>query len=108
LSRFKVHVFVCTNQRPEGGKPACDGAGIYAALQQEIVRHPQLWDQVAVTPSGCLGPCFDGPTLVVYGYGWPEGVWYAGVRASDAAELVKAHFLDGEPLERLRYHWPPR
>jgi (2Fe-2S) ferredoxin len=93
---------VCTNQRPEGGKPACAGDALYAALQQEVAKHPALWSEVAVTASGCLGPCFDGPTLVVY----PEGVWYAGVQASDCSEIVSEHLVAGRPVERLRYHWP--
>jgi (2Fe-2S) ferredoxin len=108
LSRFKFHIFVCTNTRPEGGKPACAGSGIVAALQSEIAKHEQLWDQVSVTATGCLGPCFDGPTAVVYGWACPEGVWYAGLQASDAAEIVGEHLVSGRPVERLRYHWPDR
>ena len=107
MSRFKFHIFVCTNTRPEGGKPACAGVEIVAALQSEIARHEELWDQVAITPSGCLGPCFDGPTAVVYGSGCPSGVWYAGLQASDASEIVVEHLLSGRPVERLRYRWPP-
>jgi (2Fe-2S) ferredoxin len=102
LSRFSHHVFVCTNTRPEGGRPACAGTEIFAALQQNVARHPELWDRVAVTATGCLGPCFDGPTVVVY----PEGVWYAHVRAEDAAEIVEQHLAGGRPIERLRYQWP--
>jgi (2Fe-2S) ferredoxin len=75
---------------------------IFAALQHEVANHPELWDQVAVTPSGCLGPCFDGPTLVVY----PEGVWYAGVQESDVREIVEVHLIGGKAVERLRYLWP--
>ena len=45
---------------------------------------------VLATPCGCLGPCFDGPNAVVY----PDGVWYAGLDASDADAIV-AHLLDG-------------
>jgi (2Fe-2S) ferredoxin len=102
VSRFKHHIFVCTNTRPEGGKPACAGGEILAALQGEIAKHRELWDRVAVTATGCLGPCFDGPTAVVY----PEGVWYVGLQPSDAVELVSEHLIAGRPVERLRYHWP--
>ncbi len=48
---------------------------------------------VLVTPCGCLGPCFDGPNAVVY----PEGVWYAGLAAEDAPDLVR-HLIEGTPL----------
>lgn len=47
---------------------------------------------VLVTPCGCLGPCFDGPTAVIY----PDGVWYGGLLPEDAPRLVD-HLADGVP-----------
>jgi (2Fe-2S) ferredoxin len=94
------HVFVCTNHRPPGGKPACAGRGseaVLGALQEAVAAHPALRSSVAVTPCGCLGPCFDGPSVVVY----PEGVWYAGVDIDDVPELVERHLAGGVPVQRL-------
>jgi (2Fe-2S) ferredoxin len=99
---LRRHVFVCTNHRPPGGKPACAGRGsdtVLAALQEAVAAHPALRSTVAVTPCGCLGPCFDGPTLVVY----PEGVWYTWVTVADVAELVERHLVHGVPVDRLRH-----
>ena len=50
---------------------------------------------VLVTPCGCLGPCFDGPTAVVY----PDGVWYGALTVDDAPGLVQ-HLTEGKPLAR--------
>ena len=105
MSRFRRHIFVCTNQRPPGGKPSCGARGapaVCTALQHAIAAHPELCDAVAVTPCGCLGPCFDGPNLVIY----PEGVWYAGVTVADVPALVTSHLVAGAPLARLVYRWP--
>jgi (2Fe-2S) ferredoxin len=105
MSKFARHFFVCQTERPPTGKPSCANRGaadIYAALLQGLGSHPDLWDQVAVTTSGCLGPCFDGPNLVVY----PEGVWYAGVTPDDIPEIVESHMVGGVPVERLVYQWP--
>ena len=44
------------------------------------------------------GPCFEGPTIVVY----PEAVWYVGVTAADVPEIVEQHMSGGRPVERLR------
>jgi (2Fe-2S) ferredoxin len=101
------HIFVCVNERPLGGKPACGGrAGggplLFAALQRAVGAQKQLWGQVAVTSCGCLGPCFDGPNLVIY----PDGIWYAGATADDADEIVAEHLLAGRPVQRLRYQFP--
>lgn len=62
-----------------------------AAVQRELLARRAT--DVLVTPCGCLGPCFDGPNAVVY----PDGVWYAGLDAADAAALVD-HLLGGAPI----------
>jgi (2Fe-2S) ferredoxin len=98
------HLFVCLNERSPGSRPACGergGPAIFSALQRAIGHRPELWGQVAVTGCRCLGPCFEGPTVVVY----PDAVWYAGVAAADAEEIVAAHLVGGQPVERLRYRW---
>jgi (2Fe-2S) ferredoxin len=103
--KFSRHFFVCVNERPSGGKPSCGARGgreILAALEAGLAEHPEVWAEVAVTPAGCLGPCFDGPTVVVY----PEGVWYVGVRVEDVPEIVEQHLAGGRVVERLVYRWP--
>jgi (2Fe-2S) ferredoxin len=77
-------------------------ADLFNAFQEGLGAHPELWGKVQVTTSGCLGPCFDGPTVVVY----PEGVWYAGVKVEDVPEIVQSHMVGGKPVERLLYRWP--
>jgi (2Fe-2S) ferredoxin len=32
---------------------------------------------------------------------YPDGVWYAQVRATDVPEIVEEHILKGRPVERL-------
>jgi (2Fe-2S) ferredoxin len=105
MPRPDRHVFVCLNDRPIGGKPSCGargGAEVYAALQREVGARPDLWGRVAVTSCGCLGPCFEGPNLVVY----PDGVWYAAVTPADATEIAERHLVSGQIVERLRYQFP--
>jgi (2Fe-2S) ferredoxin len=100
MPKIERHFFVCDNARPAGGKPSCGarGAGeILSALQEGLGRHPELWGRIAITPSGCLGPCFEGPSVVVY----PEAVWYVGVTVADVPEIVEQHMRDGVPVDRL-------
>jgi (2Fe-2S) ferredoxin len=101
MTQPALHLFVCQNERPVGGRPSCaarGGAEVLAALQREIGGDLALASTVAVTPCGCLGPCFEGPVLVVY----PDAVWYRGVTASDVPEIVSEHLRAGRPVERLR------
>ena len=105
MSRFARHFFICQTRRPSMGKPSCGAQGsegIAALFMEARNAHPELWRTVQVSPSGCLGPCFYGPAIVVY----PEGVWYAPVTLDDAREIIETHLVKGEVVERLRYVWP--
>jgi (2Fe-2S) ferredoxin len=102
MTKIERHFFVCEHERPPQGKPSCGACGsgaILAALQEGLGHHPELWGRIAITPAGCLGLCFEGPTLVVY----PEGTWYVGVRREDVAEIVESHMCRGQVVERLIY-----
>ncbi len=103
-NKLRLHFFVCTNARPPLAKPSCGPRGgnqILAMLKEEVERR-QLKAEVRICASSCLGPCEDGPNIVVY----PEGIWYQGVTPDDVPELVESHIVGNRPVERLRYHWP--
>ena len=99
--RFRHHVFVCENRRPDDdprGSCGAKGSGaIRAALKEEIARRG-LKRQVRANSAGCLDACADGPSIVVY----PDGVWYGHVRVEDVPEIVESHLVNGVPVERLR------
>lgn len=63
---------------------------LWARIQESLLQRGA--SDVQVTPCGCLGPCFDGPTAVIY----PEGVWYGALEPADAEGLVE-HLVDGRP-----------
>ncbi|MBF0621684.1 MAG: (2Fe-2S) ferredoxin domain-containing protein [Magnetococcales bacterium] len=99
----KHHVFVCMNQRPEGHpKGSCKALGshqVIDAFYGELEKRG-LFESILVTAAGCMGPCMQGPTVVVY----PEGVWYGKVKPADVAEIFDTHLVpdEGAPLDRLR------
>jgi (2Fe-2S) ferredoxin len=62
-----------------------------------IMQQRQLFDKVQVSTSGCLGPCSEGPTVLVY----PEGVMYGNVTRNDVAEIFDEHLDKGRPVSRL-------
>lgn len=98
MEPFRFHLFVCTQQKPEG-VPSCPTAGAWAvlgAIEREL-QAQGLDNEVQLTTSGCMGLCDEGPVVVVY----PEGVWYRKVQPSDAKEIVSAHLAAGKPVERL-------
>jgi len=103
--RYQRHFFVCQTKRPPFGKPSCGAKGsdqVLNVLIEALGSHQALWGSVSVTACGCLGPCTEGPSIVVY----PEGTWYVGVGPEDAKEIAEKHLVGGTPVERLFYKWP--
>ncbi len=98
MEPFRYHVFVCTQEKPEG-VPCCAASGsaqLLDALRRELAGRG-LSNEVQVSTSGCLGTCDHGPVMIAY----PEGVWYSGLKAGDVAEIVASHFDGGKPVARL-------
>ena len=98
MEPFRFHLFVCTQQKPEG-VPSCPVNGSIAvlnALDREI-QACGFGGDVQLTTCGCMGLCDEGPVMVVY----PEGVWYRRVQTSDIPEIVNQHLHYGKPVDRL-------
>lgn len=100
MPRPQRHVFVCSQQRPPGHpRGSCAQRGAQPVLQAfwaELQRR-QAFAEVAVTYSGCLGPCDGGPSVVVY----PDGVMYQRVTPEDVSEIFEQHLIGGAPVTRL-------
>ena len=98
MEPFRYHVFVCTQEKPEG-VPCCAASGsgaVLDALRRELGARG-LSDEVQVSSSGCLGTCEHGPVMIAY----PEGAWYSELKPADVAEIVASHFDRGQPVSRL-------
>src|SRR5215510_2189466 len=97
------HVFVCTGKSCS----AVDSAAVKAAFETELkARGMQFGSEkkgrnpngsVVLTECGSVGFCAIGAAVMVY----PDGVWYAQVRATDVPEIVEEHLVNGRPVERL-------
>ena len=46
---------------------------------------------------GHLGPCEQGPTVVVY----PDATWYSKVTEADVATIIDEHIQGGKPVAKL-------
>ena len=85
------HLFLCLG--PDCCSPA-EGEKTWKYMKQRVKDFDL---RVMRTKTLCFRICTGGPWLVVY----PDGVWYAQVRASDVQEIVEAHLLNGHPVGRL-------
>ncbi len=104
MEPFRHHVFVCTQQKPEGVTccPASGSMSILGTLHDELGKQ-EMSDAVQVTTCGCLGLCDDGPIMIVY----PEGIWYRKVTPADVPEIVTSHLKAGKVVSRLQWNDPP-
>ena len=97
------HVFVCTGKSCS----ARDSVAVRDAFEQELKQRGILFGKEAkgknpqgsiiVTECASVGFCSIGPTVLIY----PDGVWYAQVRASDVPEIVEEHIVNGRIVDRL-------
>ncbi len=88
----RKQVLICTG----GGCIASGAMNVVAAMKRTLAAQG-LDGQVQVLETGCLGPCAQGPVVVVY----PEGVFYQNVSGDDVGEIVSSHLVGGKPVTRL-------
>jgi (2Fe-2S) ferredoxin len=100
---IKRHVFVCNGKSCTAVGSAEVKAAFEAELQKRNLRYgkeskgrnPQ--GTIVLTDCGSVGFCSIGTAVLVY----PEGVWYAQVRAEDVTEIIEEHLEKGNVVERL-------
>ncbi len=101
MPRPARHVFVCSQARPPGHpRGSCAQKGCREVVDEFMTQwqQRQCFAQVAVTATGCLGPCGIGPSVLVY----PEGIMYGNVTKADVSEIFDEHLLGGKVVERLK------
>lgn len=97
---FRLHVFCCTNVRPEKHPRGSCARKNAVALRDHLKKKTKALDvgRVRINASGCLDRCELGPVMVVY----PEEVWYRYVTEADVDEILETHIKGGQIVERLR------
>src|SRR6266478_1579886 len=100
---IRHHVFVCTGKSCS----AVESAEVKAAFERELLARGILFGNqkkgknpkgsVVLTECASVGLCAIGAAVLVY----PDGVWYAQVRAQDVAEIIDRHIINGQVVKRL-------
>lgn len=96
---YTKHLFICTNQRPEGSRVSCgEGHGLaLVAAFKKAIKDKGLNTEIRAQKAGCMETCELGPSVVVY----PEGVFYGHVQVEDVEEIVSEHLENNRVVERL-------
>ena len=100
---IRHHVFVCAGKSCS----ANDSAEVRATFERELTARGLLMGQakkgknphgsIVLTDCASVGFCAIGAAVLVY----PDGVWYAQVRAADVPEIIEEHLLNGRIVARL-------
>lgn len=100
---LRYHVFVCTGKSCS----AVDSAHVKEAFERELKTRGLLFGKekkgknpkgsIVLTECASVGFCAIGAAVLVY----PDGIWYAQVRAADVPEIIEEHLLNGRVVERL-------
>ncbi len=100
---IRHHVFVCNGK----SCAAVGSAEVKAAFEEELQKRNLRYGkeskgrnpggEIMLTDCSSVGFCSVGAAVLVY----PEGVWYAQVRAADVPEIIENHLIGGEIVERL-------
>ncbi len=100
---IRHHVFVCTGKSCS----AVGSAEVIEAFERELKARGILFGKeakgknpkgsIVVTQCASVGFCAIGAAVMVY----PDGVWYAQVRAADVPEIIESHLLQGRIVDRL-------
>lgn len=101
MPRPKKHVLVCVQNRPaDHPRGSCGGKGCSAVFQEfsRLFLERALWSDYLLTNTGCLGPCGNGPSVLVY----PDNVMYGAVAPEDVAAIIDEHLIGETPVERLK------
>lgn len=85
---FKVHAFVCTNDRNGAAKSCADGDAqqIKDQLKRELKRKGLWGNGVRVSTSGCLGNCIHGPNVYIF----PQEQMFTRCSIADVPVLLAA------------------
>jgi len=94
---FRTNVLVCAGTGCVSGNSFATAT----ALENEIFKKG-LAQEVQVIRTGCQGFCAEGPIVIVQ----PDGIFYCGVQAKDAPNLVEEHLVKGRPVKKLMYTPP--
>lgn len=94
------HVFICAQSRPAGHpRGSCSENGCSEVIEEFLnqLQQRDCYDKIAITNTGCIGPCGTGPNVLVY----PEGIMYGKVTKNDVTEIYDQHLLGDKPVARL-------
>lgn len=97
MKKPTYHILVCNSFRLAGDAiGACNKKGAPALLQYISEEAADRGLDVAVSTTGCLNVCSQGPVIVIH----PNNYWYGGVESEEIIDEILDALEEGEACEK--------
>lgn len=91
------HILVCNSYRLSGeAQGACNRKNAPDLIQYMVENAADRGLDVAVTGTGCLNLCSQGPVMVIH----PQNTWYGGITTEDQMDEILDALENGEVVEK--------
>ncbi len=91
-NKYKYKIHVCCGA-------GCISSGSEEVLKklQEEIKQRELENEIEIVPTGCMGPCNQGPLIKFE----PNHTIYQKVDCSNIASIVQNQIIDKKPIEEM-------
>ncbi len=97
MKKPTYHILVCNSFRVAGdAQGACNKKGAAGLLQYITEEATDRGLDVAVSTTGCLNVCSEGPVIVIH----PNNLWYGKVESEEAIDEILDALEDGQACEK--------
>jgi (2Fe-2S) ferredoxin len=97
MKKPTYHILVCNSFRVAGdAQGACNKKGAAGLLQYITEEATDRGLDVAVSTTGCLNVCSEGPVIVIH----PNNLWYGKVETEAAIDEILDALEDGQACEK--------
>ena len=97
MKKPTYHILVFNSFRMAGdAQGACNKKGAPSLLQYIMEESSDRGLDVAVSTTGCLNVCSQGPVIVIH----PNNYWYGGVETEEAIDEILDALEEGEVCEK--------
>lgn len=97
MKKPTYHILVCNSFRVAGdAQGACNKKGANGLIQYITEEATDRGLDVAVSSTGCLNICSEGPVIVIH----PNNLWYGKVENEAAIDEILDALEDGLPCEK--------
>ncbi|WP_026475015.1 (2Fe-2S) ferredoxin domain-containing protein [Alkaliflexus imshenetskii] len=97
MKKPTYHILVCNSFRVAGdAQGACNKKGATGLIQYITEEATDRGLDVAVSSTGCLNVCSEGPVIVIH----PNNLWYGKVENEAAIDEILDALEDGEACEK--------